>query len=753
MAQPTYDSIIIAGEKKKLTGGVKVVTFEDPGGLSFERESANSELGMFSERWLEGKKVKDLEALQEKVHQVVVHTDLTRDSAKCFAVLAARSLSTHFMIDWDGVIYQALDPLYQAYHAGDANDASIGLDMNNMMRNLIREPDAPAYNPDHERIGEMSQKEFRRQKSEIKTVNGARVRSWGYTDPQYLALISLLQALTKWLPKIKAEVPLDEKGEIVSTTLEDGVAFEGIIGHYHVSTDRWDPGPGFDWQRVHHGLAREHNAFPVQLADGVNIHTLLEKAKVERYAEGYYKNNEEGAGGWFPLGLNQTWHGGVHLHVPRETPVFAMFEGVLVAARFGDKPTELGHNNFVLLRHRIEIPTKKKQEKSRELVFYSLYMHLAPMDVSTIGDDSPEWVKQLHKLHSGEERDAEDALAGGRAGDEDDEDREDGVEDDDEDVFAEDDEDTATARKPYLEIGHRLAAFKRQQIALIPWDEEPIKVSSNELIGLSGEFGPPDDWTPQVHVEVFAAKGWEQAIDMSVHGRFFSELEADLGADLFVENRELLNLFEASSSMTRSGSLVPKRVIDPSDIEDFFQSTGAFIEEKRWLRRTIARHVSEWSDQVDWVMALSSAEDWDSRVKDFKQVMKRSGIFREALRQVLPFIWLSRDVAQHIGLPAEEWDGVLYHFHPVHFLLWLTYRSSQRIQVISRGLTLRQLKQRRKKEQERAETEQTRQEAAACQLAAIELDDIEIDATEGLLQELLEEHDQGEWTREWASDG
>ena len=752
MAEPTFDSIIIAGERKKLTGGVRVVTYEDPGGFSFPDASANASLPMYSERWFEKKKVKTLEQLQEKVHQVVVHTDLTRDSKMCFDVLAGRSLSTHFMIDWDGVIYQALDPLYQAYHAGDANDASIGLDMNNLMKNLEREPNAEMYNSQHPRFAEMSEKEFKRPKSDRSTVNGARVRSYGYTDPQYLALISLLQALTKWLPKIKPVVPLDEKGEIVKTTLEDGVSFEGILGHWHVSTDRWDPGPGFDWQRVYHGLAREHNAFPVQMAEGVNIHSLLEKKKVEDYASSYFKNNEEAqGGGWFPIGINQTWHGGVHLHATKEAPVFAMFEGVLVAARFGAKPTELGHNNFIVLRHEIKIPTRRK-DRSRDFIFYSLYMHLAPLDVLTVGDDTPEWVRQLHKLHSGEAKADEDALAGGRGGDEDEAERPD--EEDDDDELFEEEEDTATfAKKPYLEIGQRLAAFKRDQIALIPWDEDPIKISSNEVIGAVGQFGPPDDWTPQIHVEVFAAKGWEQAVDMGVHGRFFSELEGDLGADLFIENREVLNLFEASSSMTQSGSLVPKRVVPPEDIEDMFNATGSYVEEKRWLRKTIARHVSEWSDQVDWVMALSSAEDWDTRVKDFKGVMKRSGIFRDALKQVLPFIWLSRDVATHIGLPTEEWDGVLYHFHPIHFLLWLTYRSSQRIQVISRGLTLRQLKQRRKKEQSAEEKAKHKEEAAGCQLAAIELDDVDVDSFDSMLRDLLEEHDQGEWKLEWESDG
>src|SRR5690606_12179414 len=50
---------------------------------------------------------------------------------------------------------------------------------------------------------------------------------------------------------------------------------------------------------------------------------------------------------------------------------------------------------------------------------------------------------------------------------------------------------------------------------------------------------------------------------------------------------------------------------------------------------------------------------------------------------VLPFTWLSKDVAEHIGLDTKEWRGLLDHFHPIHFLLWRTYNSTQRVQTLS----------------------------------------------------------------------
>ena len=177
---------------------------------------------------------------------------------------------------------------------------------------------------------------------------------------------------------------------------------------------------------------------------------------------------------------------------------------------------------------------------------------------------------------------------------------------------------------------------------------------------------------------------------------------------------------------------------------------------KRNLRMAITRHVSEWSDQVDWIQSLIASEawgappdDWRGTVKRFKKIVRESGIFREALMQVLPYVWLTRDVAEHIGLDVEEWNGVLYHFHPIHFLLWLTYHSSQRIQVVSKGLTLKQIKRRRRKRKKKEKREEVAEQRHACEIAAVELADVEASDYRGQLEELVEPNDQGEWRLDW----
>ncbi len=756
MSQPTWDSIIIAGERFTLGSGVKVITHEDPGGWSFEKErpAAIARMGssLYGKRYLEGKPVKSLEQLEGVVTQVVLHTDLTRDSKLCFDVLVDRGLSTHFMIDWDGTVYQGLDPLYEAFHAGEANAASVGIDLNNRMRNLEREPSEPPYPREHARKGEMTQKEFKRPKSPKMVINGGSVRSYGYTDPQYTALLALLKVLVKVMPGIKPFVPLDETGEIVPNVLEDGAGFSGVLGHWHLSPSRWDPGPGLDWQRVHHGLAREHNAFPLELLDGQNIATLLEPKRVEAYAERYYSNNEESElGGWYPVGRNQQWHGGLHLNTRKAgQEVFAMFDGVLVAGRMGRRPSERGSNNFLCLRHDLEIPTRKKGE-TKKLTIFSLYMHLQYVDVEERGAHSPDWVRALHRIDEGAAEEAAAAMEGGLAEDEEEDragPRPGAEEDEEEGLFASDDEldpeDTPIEDKPYLEVGRHISAFKRGEVALVEWQDSPVRISSGEPIGKVGQFGPPDDWEPTLHVEIFAPKGWDTAIDLGVHGRHFVEIEGDLDGDLFVETRQLLDLFDPSSWMAKKGTLVAKRVVDPAEIESFYNNTYEGQGAKAWLRKAITRHVSEWSDQVDWVQALSAAEDWNDRIKDIKGVLEQSGIFRGALRQVLPFIWLNREVAEHIGLDTTPWDGVVYHFHPIHFLLWLTYHSSQRIQVISKGLSLAAIKKRIKKE-ERLRKAGKLQESDACIAAAIELEDVDSSSAREVLEDWWELEDQGQW--------
>ena len=779
MAIPTFpitpptegvtNEILLMGQRFPLQGAVTVVTYDQPGAMSFYTTDAGPDgMPTYGPRYEKpGLKVTTWEQLEKHLTQVIIHTDLTNDSASCFRALVGRSLSSHFLIDWDGVMYQPLDPMDCGYHAGEGNQKAIGLDMNGRLPNLEREPDAKAYEPSYSRFSEIEpDKKHKRPRSERMEVNGAKVRSYGYTDGQYMALIELLKRCTKLFPEIKAQYPVDPKGDVVPRTLDEPLGFAGFMAHWHWEAQRWDPGPGFDWQRVFHALGNEHNSFPVELEKGKNIKSLLQPTLVKEYAEQYYKNNETQTTGWYPMGINQTWHNGVHLAAPRGSPVMAMTDGVLVAARFGKNPTKLGHNNFMLLRHTVPVPGKDKTVEPKKFVFYSLYMHLEPLDVMTVGETTPNWVKELYRLKKGTEEDkpAEDEPPP-PATNEDGEPKEEGEEPAEVDADAADsvDEDV------WLEVGeHGEKVIDRGFVSKVAWKKNPINILAGETIGTVGMFGPEGEWKSQVHIEVFADTGWKDAVDIGIHGRFLIELDDDVGPDLFVENRDILSLF---GTPRRTSSLLPSRVLDQATIESFWMLDTEYTEEKSYLRKVVVRHVSEWSDRVDWVSSLSEADDWYGKVADFKKILKGTSIANDAISTVLPFIWLSKDVAEHIGIDVSNWRGILDYFHPIHFLMWLTYNSTQRIQTLSTGLTSAAAKKKAKEREKLTEecrllytnreeartkseagdkkaaqcfdylTDESRSESTQVISESEELPDVEV------LKEWLGGSDQGEWKR------
>jgi len=97
-------------------------------------------------------------------------------------------------------------------------------------------------------------------------------------------------------------------------------------------------------------------------------------------AEELYKLNREGFGGYFPIGLNNCYHGGIHLD--GKHPIVAIADGTVIAYRYRKKYIEQENsgktyrytNGFVLIRQEYTSP------KGQKLVFFSLYNHLCPWE-------------------------------------------------------------------------------------------------------------------------------------------------------------------------------------------------------------------------------------------------------------------------------------------------------------------------------------------------------------------------------------
>ena len=213
-----------------------------------------------------------LPLLQEWVDQFVYHYDACGTSRRCFQVLQdMRGLSVHFMLDLDGTIYQSLDVKERAWHAGTANDRSVGIEIANIGAYSDMETLNQWYGRDESGrtcvalpswIGESGVRKpgfvARPARAEIVKgeVNGRQLQQYDLTDAQYDSLIKLTATLCQVLPRIEPDYPRDAEGRLRMSVLseEEMENFSGVLGHWHVIKSKVDPGPAFDWERVIDGV-------------------------------------------------------------------------------------------------------------------------------------------------------------------------------------------------------------------------------------------------------------------------------------------------------------------------------------------------------------------------------------------------------------------------------------------------------------------------------------------------------------------
>jgi N-acetyl-anhydromuramyl-L-alanine amidase AmpD len=171
------------------------------------------------------------------------------------------------MLDLDGTVYQTLDLQERARQATIANDRSIGVEIAHM--GAYPEPDDLArwYVPE-ETGGVRLQLPDSGEPSGIHTpafvarparpglfegtINGRRLWQYDFTEEQYNALTKLARTLQVALPRIAPTVPRSPDGRVLDRALtrEEFAVYSGLLGHWHVQTNKSDPGPAFDWERV-----------------------------------------------------------------------------------------------------------------------------------------------------------------------------------------------------------------------------------------------------------------------------------------------------------------------------------------------------------------------------------------------------------------------------------------------------------------------------------------------------------------------
>ncbi len=290
----TGDEIVVAG--KYVHTGTPVVLWTDPGGYDayrVERRFApltNADWKVSSEEVKalttpnrynmrknglteeEIERVRgggwDLPTLQRVVDQFVIHFDVCGVSRQCFNVLHDhRDLSVHFMLDLDGTIYQTLDLKERAWHATTSNSRSVGIEVANMgaySRDEDNSPLAQWYEKDSDgkvritipkRLGDggIRTPNFVGRPARNEAVKGVvqdkELTQYDYTPEQYRALAHLTATLCTVFPKIKCDYPRDAQGQLIPRKLddEDLQKYQGVMGHYHVQTNKTDPGPALQW--------------------------------------------------------------------------------------------------------------------------------------------------------------------------------------------------------------------------------------------------------------------------------------------------------------------------------------------------------------------------------------------------------------------------------------------------------------------------------------------------------------------------
>ena len=89
-------------------------------------------------------------------------------------------------------------------------------------------------------------------------IQGKDLVQYDFTPEQYRALTKLTATLCRVFPKINCDYPKDAHGHLIPQKLPENEleAYHGVLGHYHIQTNKTDPGPAFQWERVIGGARR-----------------------------------------------------------------------------------------------------------------------------------------------------------------------------------------------------------------------------------------------------------------------------------------------------------------------------------------------------------------------------------------------------------------------------------------------------------------------------------------------------------------
>jgi N-acetylmuramoyl-L-alanine amidase len=100
-------------------------------------------------------------------------------------------------------------------------------------------------------------------------VQHEKLSQYDFTPQQYKALAKLTATLCTVFPKITCDYPREADGKLMTHKLPNDQLnkYHGVMGHYHIQTNKVDPGPALQWDYVigeARRLMREHPQLTVE---------------------------------------------------------------------------------------------------------------------------------------------------------------------------------------------------------------------------------------------------------------------------------------------------------------------------------------------------------------------------------------------------------------------------------------------------------------------------------------------------------
>jgi len=628
----------------------------------------------------------NLALIAREVRHVILHHDVTFNSASCFNVLNQRGLSSHFLINFDGNVIQGLDPWWMGIHARDVNRTSIGVDLNNVAS--VEGHQVSRQDPLFGGIAHYETRPVVRGPA-----GGSREKeSFEYTEAQYVTLAEILKRLheTIGLPLIYPQSP---NGGVVTRRLHSPTTFRGFMGHWHCQAGKWDPGPGFYWDELMERLHGESKRWPVDLGTA-QLGELQTAEAVTEATQVFFDNTEQGGGdGTYPIGLNQDWHDGIQLYPELGAAVTAVADGKIILTRNGPN-LPLGSPNFVLIQHdfereRLELNEAFDSEVIVENVrYYSLYMHLERMDheqvpeqaeddedarsataVDARGRTIPEWFIRLvqHARESGGGRLERTPDLRGHF-----------------ETSSEVEEfvTTAIGRKTIQDLAHAhecIEAGHPYRWVSDPDLDEGIPVASGDVIGYVGEYGELVDGSPRrrptLGFQIFSRRPVFD--DTLFDERTWRRVQSDLTHTSLVKDRELVTAILGEETVLDRGITRPDfsqgRLLTPSEIEVFYRSGRP---DQRRFRRVIARHLSQWDAANDDAMTAGVPILWPWATD------REYAIWRA---HHIGFRWLTEEVRPLLGMVEDDVPvpQPIYTYHPIYLLGWWALNYGRSLNIMT----------------------------------------------------------------------